>query len=310
MDRLLAASVADQRRDRTSVKWALWGPDVLPLWVAEMDARPCPAVVEAVTAAVRRGDTGYPLGGPYAAAMAGFAADRWEWTIDTAATAGVADVMIGVEIVIRTVTDPQGAVVVSPPAYDSFFGFVATTGRRRIDAPLTADFRLDLDALDAAFGEAVAGGRRAAYLLCNPQNPTGTVHTREELAAVAALADRHGITVIADEIHAPLVYAAGPRFVPYLTVADRGFSVWSASKAWNLAGFKAALVIAAPGSVTDLRAIHEVHTHKDALRCAMQFPPRCLFLGARVGMQRKSSDVTNEQKSMKLRFPVMECTQG
>lgn len=263
MGRILTGTVDDLRRDRTSVKWRLWGPEVLPLWVAEMDARPCPPVVEAVTAAVRRGDTGYPMGGAYAAALAGFARDRWGWEIDPGATTGSADVMIGIESLIRSLTGPSGAVVLSPPCYDSFFGFVATTGRRLVPAPLSEDGRLDPTALATAFRDARLGGERAAYLLCNPQNPTGTVHTRDELQMLAGLADEFGVTVIADEIHAPLVYPSdeGSAFTPWLTVARRGFSVWSASKAWNLAGFKAALTIAGEDSLDDLRRVHEVHSH-------------------------------------------------
>ena len=83
-----------------------------------------------------------------------------------------------------------------------------------MEAPLGPDGRLDLEALEAA-----SSARRApaAYLLCNPHNPTGTVHTAEELTAVAALARAHGVRVVVDEIHAPLVLPAAT-FVPYLSV--------------------------------------------------------------------------------------------
>ncbi|HQY96694.1 MAG TPA: aminotransferase class I/II-fold pyridoxal phosphate-dependent enzyme [Phycicoccus sp.] len=261
MERILGGSWDEQRQRRTSIKWSLWGPEVLPVWVAEMDAAPCPAVVEAVTSAVRRGDTGYAVEGRYAVALAAYARDTWGWEVDTALTMGTADVMIGIEAILRQVTTPGGAIVVSPPTYDSFFGFVATTGRRRLDAPLSPEGRLDLPVLDRAFGEATAGGERAAYLLCNPANPVGTVPTPEELRALAALADEHGVTVVSDEIHAPIVHPGGAAFTSWLTVSDRGFSALSASKAWNLAGFKAALVIAGAGSADDLQGIHEVHTH-------------------------------------------------
>mgnify|MGYP001389224271 CR=1 FL=1 len=263
MDTILGSSQDQLRRDRTSVKWVAFEPDVLPVWVAEMDAAPCPAVVDAVTAAVRRGDTGYDFGVPYAQAASGYAAQHWGWSFDHRSTMGFADVMIGIEAIVRTVTGPGDTVIVSPPVYDSFYGFVTTTGRPRLDVPLTASGRLDLAALEAAFAAASAGGGRAAYLLCNPHNPTGTVHTRTELTALAELAAGHHITVISDEIHAPLVYPGGDPFTPYLTVADEGlaFAVWSASKAWNLAGFKAAVAVAGPGSLPDLARIHEVHTH-------------------------------------------------
>ena len=257
---LLTGDAATWRHRRTGVKWGLYAADVLPLWVAEMDAEPCLPVVEAVDAAMRRGDTGYPLGGEFVEAAAAYAADTWSWTLDPRRSSPVADVMIGVSELVRLVTDPGGPVVVSSPVYNAFFDFVEMTGRHVVDAPLTPAGRLDAEALDRAFGEARAGGGRTAYLLCNPQNPTGTVHTREELEVLAALAARHDVTVIADEIHAPIVHDG--RFTPYLTVdgGERGVSLLSASKAWNLAGLKAALVVRGADSPPQTR-LHEVHTH-------------------------------------------------
>ena len=258
---LLRAPEAELRRDRTSVKWVAFDPDVLPLWVAEMDVQPCPAVVEAVTAAVRRGDTGYGWGPRYADAVARYAASAWGWEVDPAAASVVPDVMIGVAELLRLLTDEGGPVVVSPPVYDSFFGFVDAIGRRRVDAPLTAAGRLDPGTLETAFRAATASGERAAYLLCNPQNPTGVVHSPAELADLAALAQQHGVRVVADEVHAPVVYEGGRGFTPFLTVpgAERAFSVFSPSKGWNLAGLKSALAVAGPAA-SDVR-LHEVHTH-------------------------------------------------
>lgn len=260
---VLRGGETELRRDRTSAKWMAFGPDVLPLWVAEMDADPCPAVADAVTAAVRRGDTGYGWAPRYAAAVARYAATTWGWEVDPEATRVVPDVMIGCAELLRLLTDEGGPVVVSPPVYNAFFGFVDAIGRRRVDAPLTTDGRLDPASLTTAFRAATAGGERAAYLLCNPQNPTGTVHSPDELAMLAALAEEYGVRVVADEIHAPVVYAGGPGFTPYLTVpgGDRGFSVFSPSKGWNLAGLKCGLALAGPRAVDDLRRLHDVHTH-------------------------------------------------
>ena len=78
----------DQLRRRTSEKWRHYPPDVLPLFVAEMDVPQPEPVVRAVTDAMRLGDTGYPSGTAYAEAMAAFAADRWDWTVDVAAHRG------------------------------------------------------------------------------------------------------------------------------------------------------------------------------------------------------------------------------
>jgi cysteine-S-conjugate beta-lyase len=260
---LLGATEAELRRDRTSVKWMAYPPDVLPLWVAEMDVAPCPPVVEAVSAAVARGDTGYGWAPRYAAEVARYAGSAWGWSVDPSSMLVVTDVMIGASELLRMLTDPGGPVVVSPPVYDSFFGFVEAVGRRRLDAPLTAGGRLDPEALRRVFAEATARGERAAYLLCNPQNPTGAVHTPAELAALAALASEFGVRVVADEIHAPLVLPGGASFTPYLTVpgAEDAFSAFSPSKGWNLAGLKSAVVVAGPAALSDLAGLHEVHTH-------------------------------------------------
>lgn len=245
--RILEPTVDQLRRDRTSLKWRAYPDDVLPLWVAEMDARPCEPVVTAVTEAMRRGDTGYAGSGTYAAAFASFADAEWGWAPDPGTTTQVADVLTGIARLIELFTAPGGPVVVSSPVYNAFFIVIDSVGRRAVDAPLTDEGRLDLDHLADVFGQVSAGGESAAYLLSNPHNPTGTVHSASELSRLAALANEHGVRVISDEIHAPLVYATS-RFTPYLTVpgAETGVTVTAASKAWNLAGLKAGLIV--PGA--------------------------------------------------------------
>ncbi|MEU6549391.1 aminotransferase class I/II-fold pyridoxal phosphate-dependent enzyme [Streptomyces sp. NPDC046915] len=253
----------DRLRRRTSMKWRTYPEDVLPMWVAEMDVPLAPAVIRAVADAMELGDTGYPAGTAYAEALASFAAERWGWDGPAVErTAIVPDVMLGVVEMLRLVTGPGDPVVVNPPVYPPFFQFVTHMDRRVVEAPLGAGLRIDLGVLQEAFRAAVAGGGRAAYLLCSPHNPTGTVHTAEELAAVAALAERYGVRVVADEIHAPLV-AAGAAFVPYLSVpgGEHGLSLMSASKAWNLAGIKAALAVAGPSAAADLARLPEEVSH-------------------------------------------------
>ncbi|MFI9417289.1 MalY/PatB family protein [Streptomyces werraensis] len=259
----LTALSLDRLRRRTSMKWRTYPEDVLPVWVAEMDVPLAEPVVRAVTDAMESGDTGYPAGTAYAEALAAFAAKRWGWSgLAVERTAIVPDVMLGVVEMLRLVTGPGDPVVVNPPVYPPFYDFVRHVDRRVVEAPLGGDGRLDLDVLERAFRGAAGGAGRAAYLLCSPHNPTGTVHTAEELTAVAALAERHGVRVVADEIHAPLV-SGGARFVPYLSVpgGERGLSLMSASKAWNLAGLKAALAVAGPGAGDDLARMPEVVGH-------------------------------------------------
>ncbi|MGH3309177.1 MAG: MalY/PatB family protein [Streptomyces sp.] len=263
---LRQCSLTELRR-RTSAKWRVYPADVLPMWVAEMDVPLAEPVAEALRAAVSAGDTGYAMGTDYIEALDGFAERQWGWRVRPERAAIVPDVMAGVVEVLKLITSPGDVVVVNSPVYTPFYQFVSHMDRSVVEAPLSAEGRLDLDALAAAFRTATGergagGGRRAAYLLCSPHNPTGTVHTAAELAAVTELANAHGVRVVADEIHAPLVLT-GARHTPYLSVpgTERAFSLMSASKAWNLAGLKAALAIAGSESAAELARIPEEVSH-------------------------------------------------
>ncbi|OBJ07116.1 MalY/PatB family protein [Mycobacterium sp. 1465703.0] len=252
-----------QLRLRTSMKWRAHPDDVLPLWVAEMDVNLPPTVADALRHAIDIGDTGYPSGTAFAEAVSEFASRRWQWhDLEVGRTAIVPDVMLGIVEALRLVTGEGDAVVVNPPVYAPFYAFVTHSGRRIIEAPLDAKGRIALDALEEAFTRARASGRRVAYLLCNPHNPTGTVHTVDELRGVAECARRSRVRVVSDEIHAPVILP-GSRFTPYLSVpgAEDAFALISASKAWNLSGLKAALAIAGPEAAADLRRMPEEVGH-------------------------------------------------
>jgi cystathionine beta-lyase len=240
------------------MKWRRYPPDVLPLWVAEMDVPLARPVVEALSDAIALGDTGYPEGTMYAEALAEFAVARWSWTVDIDRTAIVPDVMVGIVEILKLVTGNGDAVVVNPPVYPPFYQFIEHMDRRTVEAPLSVEHRIDLAALEEAFARATAEHRPAAYLLCSPHNPTGTVHTRDELTAVADLAARYGVRVVVDEVHAPIVYTDASH-IPYLSLpgTEDAFTVLSASKAWNLAALKAALVVAGQGAGTDLAMLPE-----------------------------------------------------
>ncbi|SDL73403.1 cystathione beta-lyase [Glycomyces sambucus] len=258
-DNPLRQLTLDQLRQRTSEKWRRYDPDVLPLWVAEMDVRLAEPIAKAVTDAIAAGDTGYPSGTGYAEAVAAFAAERWHWTdLEPDRVRTVPDIMLGVVEMLKAVTGPGDAIVVNSPVYPPFHLFPVFNDRRVIEAPLGADQRIDFAALAAAFELALGRGGRAAYLLCHPHNPTGTVHTRSELERVARLAADYGVRVVADEAHAPLV-APGTRFVPYLTVAggEAGLALTSAAKAWNLPGLRGAVAMAGTDARADLARMPE-----------------------------------------------------
>lgn len=252
-----------QLRARTSMKWRAHPADVLPLWVAEMDVRLAPPIASALHAAIDAGDTGYPAGTRYAEELAAFAHRRWNWDgLAVERTTVVPDVMMGIVELLRLITDPGDCVVVNAPVYAPFYAFVSHADRRIVEARLGQDSRIDIEALEDAFLRAKAVSRQAVFLLSNPHNPTGVVHTREELEGVAGLARRHGIRVISDEIHAPLVLT-GASFTPYLSVpgSEDAFALMSASKGWNLAGLKAAVAIAGAQGTGDLRRMPEEVSH-------------------------------------------------
>ncbi|MFT4229098.1 MAG: aminotransferase class I/II-fold pyridoxal phosphate-dependent enzyme [Microbacterium sp.] len=248
----------DRLRERTSEKWREYPADVLPLFVAESDFPLAPAITAALHRAVELGDTGYTASRtPLAGSFAAFAQRRFGWEVDPSRIRSTADVSMGIVELLRRVTSPGDRVVVTPPVYPPFYELVAEAGAAAERVPLVdagAGWELDLRGIETA----LAGGARAV-LLCNPHNPTGTVHAPDSLAALAALAKRFGAAVVSDEIHAPLTQP-GTVFTPFLAAseaaAEVGFAVTSASKAYNLAGLKCAVMItAADGPAAVVRGL-------------------------------------------------------
>lgn len=234
-------------RERTSEKWREYPEDVLPLFVAETDFPLAPAITAALERAVREGDTGYVASRtPLAQTYSDFAARRFGWKVDPALTRSTADVSMGIVEILRRVIAPGDRVIVNPPVYPPFFDLVTEAGGVVERVPLRDTgmaWELDLEAIERA----LADGARAV-LLCNPHNPTGTVHAASALDGLARLAERYGATVVSDEIHAPLAQPEAA-FTPFLASGEAaraiGYAVVSASKAFNLAGLKCALMVAA-----------------------------------------------------------------
>jgi cystathionine beta-lyase len=234
----------EQLRTRTSAKWQHYGPDVLPLWVAEMDVPIAPSVIEAVNAALVSGDTGYAVGDAYGEAFVEYSKRHWNLDLDVAYTIPVIDVIRGLGSVISHATEAGAPIVITPPVYYPFAMIVAGTGRTLVNAPLTAAGRFDPESLEKAFSEAAAMGKGGMVLISNPHNPGGAVHTREELTMLGTLASKHGLRILSDEIHAPLTMP-GYEFISILDIPEAADAivVTSASKSYNLAGLKGALIV-------------------------------------------------------------------
>ncbi|MFK4850470.1 MalY/PatB family protein [Microbacterium sp. ZW T6_19] len=246
MHEVTALTLAELR-ERSSEKWREYPADVLPLFVAETDFPLAPPVAAALQRAIDTGDTGYIASrSPLAETYAAFAKRRFDWDVDAGRIRSTADVSMGIVEILRRVVQPGERVIVTPPVYPPFYDLVEEAGAEVERVPLRdtgTTWKLDLDGIRTAFED---GAR--AMLLCNPHNPTGTVHDRSSLEALAELAAEFDAIVVSDEIHAPLAQP-GAGFTPFLSVgaaAQRvGYAVVSASKAFNLAGLKCALMVAA-----------------------------------------------------------------
>ena len=170
-------------------------------------------------------------------------AGGWAGRVDGAQVRLIPDVMVGVLELSRLLAGPEGSIAFATPAYPPFLLEPPPSRLIVREVPLQDDGALDLDALG---GELDAGAR--VFVLVNPHNPTGRMLPRTELEQLAELRVEHGAWVIADEIHAPLVLG-GATYTPWLEVSDAaracGFALTSASKAFNLAALKTALLVTA-----------------------------------------------------------------
>ncbi len=240
-------------RRRRSVKWRGYPPDVLPLWVAETDFELAEPVRAVLADMVARSDTGYGHPGELPEAFAELAARRWGLAVEPARVLVMPDVTRGVIAALEVLTAPGDAVVIETPAYPPFWWAVRHSGRRVVEVPYLE--RAGAWAPDVAGVEAALSAGAGALLLCSPHNPTGVVHSGDHLGALADLAERHGAAVLADEVHGLLVQPS-VEFVPFGSIAASrpgltAVTMTSASKAWNVAGLKTALLIAHTAATWD-----------------------------------------------------------
>ena len=241
----LRAFPLSELRKRKSVKWRFYEKDVLPLPVAEMDFPIAEPIKSALQDMIDRSDAGYL--GPFPElfeAFQNFSNELWSWNPDVSQMRTATDVGVGVVEVMRTLIQPGDKVLLNSPIYDNMWRWITEVKAELIDVPLKRnqlEYSLDLEAIESAYRTGVK-----VHLLCSPHNPVGTVFDRESLSKLADLAKHYQVIVISDEIHAPLTFVER-KFVPFLSVSDAareiGITVTSASKTFNLAGLKCALII-------------------------------------------------------------------
>lgn len=235
------------RRATNSYKWDSATEGVLPMWVADMDFRTAPAIIDALQKRVAHGIFGYTrVPDAYYDAVTSWFSRRHGWDIDREWIIYTSGVVPAVSAVIKALTVPGDKVIVQTPVYNCFFSSIRNNGCEIVSNPLrrTADtYEMDFDALERC----AADPRAKVMLLCNPHNPAGRVWTPDELTRLGNICLRNGVTVVADEIHCELVYQ-GFKYTPFASLSDaflhRSVTCLSPSKAFNIAGLQIANIVA------------------------------------------------------------------
>lgn len=235
------------RRATNSYKWDSAPEGVLPMWVADMDFRTAPAIIDALQKRVAHGIFGYTrVPDAYYDAVTSWFSRRHGWDIDREWIIYTSGVVPAVSAVIKALTVPGDKVIVQTPVYNCFFSSIRNNGCEIVSNPLrrTADtYEMDFDALERC----AADPRAKVMLLCNPHNPAGRVWTPDELTRLGNICLRNGVTVVSDEIHCELVYQ-GFKYTPFASLSDaflhRSVTCVSPSKAFNIAGLQIANIVA------------------------------------------------------------------
>jgi cystathionine beta-lyase len=245
-------------RTHKSEKWRAFPKNVLPLPVAEMDFPVAEPIRRTLIEMVNKSDLGYlgaiPEMGP---AFSSFATERFGWTPDPSQIRIAADVGVGIVEVLRVITNYGDKILINSPVYPNFWTWANETHLEIVDVQLTrveeevngSPWLLDWDGIEAAYKSGIK-----VHLICNPHNPLGRVYTKSELERLVDLAVAHNVIIISDEIHSPLTFSE-QKFTPFLSLSAAaqsvGITVTAASKGWNIAGLKCAII------VTEDQAMHE-----------------------------------------------------
>ena len=234
-----------------SEKWTGFARDVLPLPVAEMDFPVADPIKNLLHEMVDASDLGYLGNIPeMGTSFAHFAQERWNWKVDPLQVRIGTDVGVAVVEVLRVIAKPGDKVLVNSPVYQNFYNWLEETGMEKVDVPFTRTgsdegsnnpWELNWPEIESAYASGIK-----VHMICSPHNPLGRIYTKEELLRFVGLAKKYNVIIISDEIHAPLTYKDSV-FIPTLALGPDAESVCitvtAASKGWNIAGLKCAIII-------------------------------------------------------------------
>jgi cystathionine beta-lyase len=237
------------RRSSDSAKWNYYAEDVLPMWVADMDFRSPPAVIETLQQRVEHGVFGYTMDAPVLRELiVERMARMYQWTITPEQIVFLPGIVPTLFIMGKAFGEPGQNVLMNTPIYPPF---LMAPGRFELEdnrAPLALtidgsrlNYEIDFDALEAAVNP-----QTRMLLLCNPHNPVGRVYRKDELESIAAFCAKHNLLLVSDEIHCDLILGEQPH-IPVASISPeisaRTITLMAPSKTFNLAGLGCAFAI-------------------------------------------------------------------
>lgn len=235
------------RRGTLSYKWDSAPEGVLPMWVADMDFKTAPAIIDALRHRVDNGIFGYTrVPEEYYKAVTDWFSRRHGWSIDRDMIIYTSGVVPAISAIIKALAKPGENVLVQTPVYNCFFSSIRNNGCVILESPLLRNgdtYDMDFERLE----KDTSDPNTTLMLLCNPHNPAGRVWSNDELRRVARICARNGVTVVSDEIHCEFVFD-GLKYTPFATVAEetgcKAVVCVSPSKAFNIAGLQIANIVA------------------------------------------------------------------
>ena len=237
--------------EHKSEKWTGFARDVLPLPVAEMDFPVAEPIKKLLHEMVDASDLGYLGNIPeMGTSFAHFAQERWNWKVDPLQVRIGTDVGVAIVEILRVIAKPGDKVLINSPVYQNFYNWLVETGMEKVDVPFTRTgsdegsnnpWELNWPEIESAYASGIK-----VHMICSPHNPLGRIYTKEELLRCVGLAKKYDVIIISDEIHAPLTFKDSV-FIPTLALGPDAESVCitvtAASKGWNIAGLKCAIII-------------------------------------------------------------------
>lgn len=235
------------RRHTNSSKWdRLEMDDVIPLWVADMDFKTAPCIIDVLLKRVEHGVFGYTkVPDEYYEATVNWFKRRHNWEINPKEIIYTIGVVPAISAIIKALTEPGDHVIIQTPVYNCFFSSIKNNECIPSENSLiykNNTYFIDFEDLE----KRAADPKAKLLLLCNPHNPSGRVWNYQELMQIYEICKKHNVTVVSDEIHCELVYAPHV-YIPWGSlseeIAECSVITTSASKSFNIAGLQIANIM-------------------------------------------------------------------